>query len=485
MSIRFRFTLLYSVILAVILLFIGLSIYGILSRVTYLALQDDLRRSSFGLGEAILSANSLNVQIPIVVARPPRSFSDFPEDRPFHDLREREIVRILDPLGNLLASPQGRIEDALPLDASGLSQLQNGNDWWQIATVNDQTVLIYNRPLMQNGQTLYILQLARSLEERNRSLGFFGLSFGGLSLFIIVTALGVGWLFSGALLRPITQITKTAQTIGRERDFNHRVHYRGPQDEVGKLAATFNDMLAQLQDGYEKVAHSLEMQRNFVADVSHELRTPLTTLRGNLGLLRRQPPIPADERDDILADLTDESDRLIRLVNDLLVLARAEAGRSLVKESVDILPILEETCRQARALDPNRDVRLQAEELSIIGDRDAIKQVLLIALDNALKHSGGPVQVTACRNGNQAEIRVSDSGPGILPEALEHIFDRFYRGEDSLTVPGFGLGLPIAKALTENMGGTITMESEAGKGSTLIAFFSLYEEYPLKKPTHS
>jgi signal transduction histidine kinase len=473
MSIRFRFTLLYSIILAAILLFIGLSIYGILSRVTYLALQDDLRRASFGLGEAILSANSLNVQVPLVIARPPRSFSDFPEDRPFRDLREREIVRILDPLGNLLASPQGRIEDALPLDVNGLSQLQNGYDWWQIATVNDQATLIYSRPLMQNGQTLYILQLARSLEERNRSLGFFGLSFGGLSLFIIVTALGVGWLFSGALLRPIAQITQTAQTIGQERNFSHRVHYRGPQDEVGKLAATFNDMLAQLQDAYEKVAHSLEMQRNFVADVSHELRTPLTTLRGNLGLLRRQPPIPVDERDDILADMTDESDRLIRLVNDLLVLARADAGRSLASEPVEILPILEETCRQARVFDPARDIRLDAEDLSIMGDRDAFKQVLLIALDNALKHSDGPVQVGAVRNGSQVEIRVRDFGPGILPESLEHIFDRFYRGEDSLAQHGFGLGLSIAKSLTESMGGTISMESEAGKGSALIISFSL------------
>ncbi|MBS3908155.1 MAG: HAMP domain-containing protein [Actinobacteria bacterium] len=476
MSIRLRFTLLYSVILAVILLFIGLAIYGILSSVTYLALQDDLRRSSFGLGEAILSANSLNVQIPLVTDRPPRSFSDFPEDRPFRDLREREIVRILDPHGNLLASPQGRVEDALPLDANGLSQLQNGHEWWQTATVNDQTTLIYNRPLTQNGQTLYILQLARSLEERNRSLRFFGLSFGGLSLFIIVTALGVGWLFSGALLRPIAQITQTAQTIGQERNFSHRVRYRGPRDEVGKLAATFNDMLAQLQDAYEKVAHSLEMQRNFVADVSHELRTPLTTLRGNLGLLRRQPPIPAEERDDILSDMTDESDRLIRLVNDLLVLARSDAGRSLVKEPVAILPVLEETCRQARALDPARDIRLEAEDLSIMGDRDAFKQVLLIGLDNALKHSDSPVLVTAYRNGNQAEIRVQDFGPGIPPETLEHVFDRFYRGEDSLTLPGFGLGLSIAKSLTESIGGTILMESEAGMGSTLMLSFFLKED---------
>jgi signal transduction histidine kinase len=472
MSIRLRFAVLYSAILAVILAFIGLAIYVILSRVTYLALQDDLRRASFGLGEAILSANSLNVQIPPVTGRPPRAFSDFPEDRPFRDLREREIVRILTPSGILLASPMGRAEDALPLDSAGLAELQAGRDWWQTAIVNDQAMLIYSRPLAQNGQVLYILQLARSLEERNRSLRFFGLTFGGLSLLIIVTALGVGWMFSGLLLRPIVQITQTAQKIGQERDFSHRVQYRGPQDEVGRLAATFNDMLSQLQQAYEKVAHSLQMQRDFVADVSHELRTPLTTLRGNLGLLQRKPPLPPGEQAEILNDMTEESDRLIRLVNDLLTLARADSGRSLAREMLELTPILEEAFRQARALDPAREISLQAEPLSLPGDRDALKQILLIGLDNALKHSTGRVWVTAHRNGGQAEIEIRDEGPGIPPETLAHIFDRFYRGEDSLTTPGFGLGLPIARALTERMGGTITMESEVGKGTVLKIVFT-------------
>ncbi|MEJ5225557.1 MAG: HAMP domain-containing sensor histidine kinase, partial [Anaerolineales bacterium] len=180
----------------------------------------------------------------------------------------------------------------------------------------------------------------------------------------------------------------------------------------------------------------------------------------------RQPPLPAEEREDILADMTEESDRLIRLVNDLLVLARADAGRSLAHEPFEALPVLEEACRQARVLDPQREINLQAQPLTLLGDRDAFKQILLIGLDNALKHSPGRVWVSAQRNGNQAEIRIRDEGPGIPPEALARIFERFYRAEESLTLPGFGLGLPIAKSLTENMGGQIAMESQVGKGST-------------------
>lgn len=127
------------------------------------------------------------------------------------------------------------------------------------------------------------------------------------------------------------------------------------------------------------------MQRNFVGDVSHELRTPLTTLRDNLGLLRRTPP--PEEQADIVNDMVDESDRITRLVNDLLQLARADAGRSLAKELVEVSSILDEAIRQARQLDPERSIQLDASSnLDVVGDRDALKQVWLIVLNNSLKH---------------------------------------------------------------------------------------------------
>ena len=129
---------------------------------------------------------------------------------------------------------------------------------------------------------------------------------------------------------------------------------------------------------------------------------------------------------------------------------------------------MDETCRQARQLDPQRDIQLEAPDLSVSGDRDAFKQVLLIALDNALKHSSGAVVVSAIQTGNLVEVSVQDHGDGIPSEKLEHIFDRFYRGEDSTTIPGFGLGLPIAKSLVIAMSGEIRMQSEPGRGSTLI-----------------
>lgn len=214
------------------------------------------------------------------------------------------------------------------------------------------------------------------------------------------------------------------------------------------------------------------MQRNFVADVSHELRTPLTTLRGNLGLLHRKPPSSIEVQEDILSDMVDESDRLIRLVNGLLVMARADTGRNLVDEPIALSDLVEETCRQAIQLDVNRIIHQDiTSDLVLMGDRDILKQILLIGLDNALKHSTSDIWVSLRKIDSNIEIRVKDSGEGISPEKLEHVFDRFYRVENSSILPGFGLGLSIAKVLVEKAGGSIQLQSTLGKGSELILTF--------------
>ncbi len=467
MSIRLRFTLLYNAILALTLAVFGLGLYFVQATTTYRALQRDLERSSQRLEEALLRVYSSQPGDPPQFDLPPQKPASETGEQVFRELPEREVLRVFDASGALIASPFSRSGDDIPLSQAGLEAARQGQVVWETGAYQDQTMLIYTRPLIVEGEITYLLQAARPMTERNRSLEFLALAFTIASLLTILVAFGIGWFLAGITLQPIHRLTQTAQTIGDERDFTRRVSYSGPQDEVGRLATTFNSMLARLQDAYQQVAHALEMQRNFVADVSHELRTPLTTLRGNLGLLQRTPPIPAEEQLDILNDMTDESDRLIRLVNDLLVLARADAGRNLATEPVAILPVLEETCRQARALDPQRQISLEVAEIHCRGDRDAVKQVMLIALDNALKHSSGAIRVSAHLNGNQAEISVQDFGPGIPPERLERIFDRFYRGEASSTLPGFGLGLPIAKALLEGMGGSIVMESEVGNGSLL------------------
>ena len=471
MSIRLRFTLLYTLILALTLTIFGVALYALQARDTMNSLQLDLQQGANRLAEAALKSGSHPP--PSEGQGPPPQpipFDQFSSEQAFQTFPERDLGRILDANGNLISSPFGRQQDALPISKGGLQTLQNQKEWWQTATVSDEQMLIYSRPVIVNNKVVYIVQVARPLTERNRTLQSLGTTLLVAGLLMVLVAFGIGWFFAEITLRPIQKITQTAQAIGDERDFTRRVTYTGPPDEVGQLASTFNSMLSRLQDAFQKVEHSLQMQRDLVADVSHELRTPLTTLRGNLGLLRRDPP-PA-EQDDILNDMVEESERLIRLVNDLLQLARADAGRSLAKEPVDVPSMLEETIRQANQLDPQRKIQLEAaSDLKLLGDKDALKQIMLIALDNALKHSTGDIHVSAERKGSTAEIRVQDFGEGIPPEKLEHIFDRFYRANDTPAIQGFGLGLPIAKALAEAQNGEIKLESTARQGSVVILSF--------------
>ena len=167
-----------------------------------------------------------------------------------------------------------------------------------------------------------------------------------------------------------------------------------------------------------------------------------------------------------------ESDRLIRLVGDLLALARAEAGRLLQSELVAIRPLIEDVCRQARLLDPKRAITCDdLADVLVIADQDALKQVLLILMDNALTHTTGQITVSATttdltglRDTSGIAISICDSGPGIDPETLSHIFERFYRGEE--TKSGIGLGLSIAKALIEAQNGNLAIESQPGQYTT-------------------
>jgi len=451
----------------------GVALYTIQAQDTINSLKKDLIFSANRFADATQKTNTRPLPPPDAGNIPPLPFDKFSSEQEFQFVSERELVRVLDMDGELIASPFGREGDQLPLDQEGLTALQTQNEWWEIATVSDERMLIYSRTVFINDEATNIVQVARPLTERDRTLQSLATTLFIAGLLTVLSAFGIGWFLSGLTLQPIQRITQTAQEIGEKRDFSQRLNYHGPNDEVGQLANTFNAMLSRLQDAFQKVEHALEMQRNFVADVSHELRTPLTTLRGNLGLLRKNPPAPADVQADILNDMVDESDRLIRLVNELLLMARADEGRNLANDPIEISELLDETCRQMKQIDPKIVIYQDIlPDLVIKGDRDAVKQIILIGLDNAIKHSKSQIQVNAKSVGAEVEIHIKDQGEGIPADKLGHVFDRFYRGdEDNAIMPGFGLGLSIAKTLVEKMGGSIQMESEFNKGSNLIIKF--------------
>ncbi len=462
LSIRFRLTLLYTAILALTVIAFSTILFITQTRATYDSIKEDLvRQASFPF-------------------RPPRPVEPAPleagattERAPAASSSNIVLPGRWTQTRSLTGEVTGRTPDlgdtALPLSASGLAAVQSGGQWFEMAQVEDQPLLIYSKPIVSWTGARYIMQMAYPIAQAQQalnSLRWMLIAGSGLAVLIAFIA---GWALAGAALRPIQDIIHTARTIGAQHDFGRRVHHNGPQDEIGQLATTFNGMLTELESAYRQLEQALESQRRFVADASHELRTPLTTVRGNVELLRREPPLDPQERAEILADTTEEVDRLIRLVTQLLVLARTDAGQSLRCEPLQLEPLLEDVYRQAKLLAPNRNITSRADPaLSVMANRDALKQVLLILLDNALVHTPPDawVEVTASvTDDQQAIISVRDTGPGIAPDILPHLFERFYRGEASRSGRGVGLGLAIAKELVKAQGGAIYVESVPGQGS--------------------
>jgi two-component system OmpR family sensor kinase len=479
MSIRLRLTLLYSAILALTLTVLSVALYVTQARYTLGSHKRDLelqaRRITLWVARAVVlpERRGMRREGPFPPQPAPLGEQDLRE------LRSRDTVRILDREGTVLDLPINQEGDGLPLSDKSLQVVLSGKPWTEIAAVEGERLLIFSLPVHLEDDIAGIVQVARSLADRDRSLRALGVALLAGTLVTTIAAFGIGWVLSGVTLRPIDRITQTAQAIGAARDLSQRIAYAGPNDEIGQLAATLNAMLSELEDAYQQVEQALEMQRTFVADVSHELRTPLTTLRGNLALLRRQPPIQEEERQDVLDDMVGESESLILLANDLLALARAEAGRQVLSERVLIAPLVEEICRQARVLAPDREILCAPlPDVAVLADPSALKQVLLVLLDNAILHTEGAVTVTTRLSPGVDEchlaIDICDSGPGIDPETLSSLFVRFTRGRDARSKPGTGLGLPIAKALAEAQSGTLTVESRVGQGSRFTLTLPLY-----------
>jgi signal transduction histidine kinase len=465
MSIRLRLTVLYSVILALTLVAFSAMLYLTQSRATYDSIKDDLvRQVSFTArsGERIPGQSERPPQSGVFTPAQPSSSS-----MPSGTLPGRWMQwRALD--GTIIGQTFDLSGASLPLSTHGLQTIQGGSVWFETAQVQDEPLLIYSERFTAPTGVVQIVQVAYPIAQAQQALDTLRLTLVFGCSFAIVLAFISGWLLAGAVLQPIQRITVTAQAIGAEHNFSRRVEHKGPTDEVGQLAITFNNMLAELESGYRQLEGALESQRRFVADASHELRTPLTTVRGNIELLQRQPPIADAERAEVLADTTDEVERLIRLVNQLLVLARVDAGQPLRSEAIPLPPLLEDVCRQARLIAPRSPIVCEPPpDVQIVGDRDALKQVLLILVDNAHVHTapGTEIRFSVQADGDNVAISVHDAGPGIAPNVLPHIFERFYRGDVARSGHSTGLGLAIAKELVEKQGGVITVSSEVGKGS--------------------
>jgi signal transduction histidine kinase len=288
---------------------------------------------------------------------------------------------------------------------------------------------------------------------------------------LIVVAI-VSWLVAGRAVRPLVTLAETTAAIGTTGDLSKRLALSRTRDEVGRLSTSFNAMLERLQSAQAELAAALAAQQRFVADASHELRTPLSTIRTNAEFLRERPDATADDRADAIADVVSEAERMSRLVDGLLVLARADAGVAVERRPVDLRAVATEEARRIRPAGRPRDDAQGAEVTAqgsalVSGDADALGRAVRILLDNAFRHGGPPVGITVTRRDGRVRLEVRDAGPGLPPGSEERVFERFYRADPARSGDGTGLGLSIARAIVEAHGGTIRATTADGGGAAV------------------
>jgi heavy metal sensor kinase len=354
------------------------------------------------------------------------------------------------------------------IEPSALTTVLGRVDQFETVAYGGDTFRLYRQPIERKGQVVGVLEIGRSEEEIHAVLGQLRtLSLLGLAVALVVAWLG-GSFLAGRALRPVDRITRAAERLGAD-DLSLRLPVAAVDDEFGRQTAAFNAMLARLEQSFER-------QRRFTADASHEIRTPLSVIRSLAEVALTSPRDPAYDR-RVYASIAEETERLSRLVESLLALARADDGASLTLGPVDLDEVAVDAVERVAERASRQGVQLAVsadERCRVRGDASWLTQLALNLLDNALRHTpgGGRVSIAVATAQDGATLTVSDTGSGIAPEHLPHLFERFYRADDarSRESGGAGLGLAICAWVARAHGGRLDVTSEPGLGTT----FSLW-----------
>ncbi|MCL4553204.1 MAG: ATP-binding protein [Candidatus Marsarchaeota archaeon] len=461
MSIRLRLGLWYTAVLGLILVVFSLLVYFVMDR--HFIDEGDQDISS----RAQHVASSIRVD---TTTFPSLQRVELPPIDAFESPGVYVQVTQID--GTVVAHSDNLGGQILPSDDQATALAKTGRAAFYTSSVTREKVRMYIQPLMADGKFIGFVQVGRSYSEAYAVLDRLKLGLLVVGMVSLVLAGAFAWGVAGGALKPIARITQTARAISLSKGFSRRLEGIGSHDELGQLGVTLNEMLASLEEAYGA-------QQRFTADASHELRTPLTAMRANLELLDKHGDnVTDEERKELVRDIVHETDRMIRLVTSLLSLARADAGQNLSMRQVELDSVVLNTYGEVKPL--ARGVKFvikEIDEVSLIGNVDYLKQMIMILVDNAFKYTppGGEVSLSLSKEGATASLIVADNGFGIATGDLPHVFERFYRADQAraLSPDGTGLGLAISKWIVQQHGGDIAVESSLNQGTVLIVRFPL------------
>jgi heavy metal sensor kinase len=455
-SIRARLTLWYTSLLTATFILLGGVGYGLLGYTLSKETDAALRGVAQVLAEreGAVAGGFVPPDIDDVFRR---FFGFSPMDRYF----ER-----LDPFGRLGPGQPPSGPGRLPLSPQARKNALEGLPTFEtLEGLGPYPVRVLTWPVIKAGRVISLVQVGMSRENLVATRRRFLLAMAAVLPIALVLAGGGGWMLARRALRPVDRMTESARRISAEH-LTKRVDETGVGDELDRLAQTLNAMLGRLDAAFREM-------RQFTADASHELQTPLTILKGEMEVALRSPRSP-EEYQRILKSALEEIDRIARLVEGLLLLARADAGvLRMDRRTVDLAQLIEEVYGQARILAEAHSLHFRlgpVEPLSVQGDYAHLRRLLLNLVDNAVKYTppDGRVTISLKSSGGWASIRVEDTGMGISPEDQSRIFQRFYRSAEARSrgEGGAGLGLCIAQSIAEAHGGRIEVESAAGRESS-------------------
>jgi len=462
MPLRVRLTLWYGSSLALVLIIFSVALYAMTARNLRDAVDESLEDT------ATIAVRSLEERGFLPLLNEKELLSQFPELA-----RIDKFFQIFSPSGTItISSPNIKHHD-VPLSRTALETAFSGRSIFESAKYpNEPPLRVISVPIMYRNNLLYIVQVGTSMESVGETLHRFLILLVVAIPIALAVSLAGGWFLAGRALRPVDEITLAAQRIAAG-DLSQRLRMPTAHDEIGRLAATFNNMIGRLDASFRQISQ-------FTSDASHELRTPLTVMKGETDLILRRSR-PLEDYKSVLESNLEEIDRMTRIVDELLFLSRADMGEVKMEAlPVALEALVEDVHRQAKLLGYDRNIEVvlgTVMPVVVQGDDLRLRELLLNLVENAMKysHPGGKVEIALLKDGRDARLSITDHGIGIAPADHQKIFQRFFRTDVARThtKKGTGLGLAICAWIADLHKGRVEVQSDLGQGSIFTVVLPL------------